>query len=214
MARYEWNTKYVLKTDNVNLVVDLIDMKDYLKIDNTADDVLITSLIKTATSILEKHTRRELLNKTFNMYLDFFPFYKRYGNSLEENFDENTILVKRSKLQSILNIKFYNNQALETLDSSLYDFTRDNDYSRIYLISKNSSWPQVDSRKQSVNIEFVAGYGVDDTFVPEELKTTIKTMVAFMYENRGDCASLNKFSEILGSATARRILDQYIILGI
>jgi len=215
MARYEWNSKYILKKDNLNLAVDLSDMKAYLKVDTTVDDTLITGLIRSATSIVEQYIRRELLTKTFNMYLDFFPYYKIYGNRIEENFNQNnTIEVKRSKLQSITSIKYYSDSVLETLSSSLYSFTQDNDYSRVFLINTSSEWPGIDTRHQAVNIEFIAGYGVVNSFIPEELKTGIKIIVAYLYENRGDCAQTSNSSEIVIISGASVILNQYVILEI
>ena len=191
ISRYELNSKYVLETDNNNLVVSVADAKDYLRITNdNSEDVLIQALIKSATLLIEKYTGRELLNKTFIMYLDFFPYSRRYGNRIEENFNNYTILVKRSLLQSITSIKYYINEVLTTLDSSLYSFTEDNQYSRIYLIDDGSTWVDSDNRKQAVEIEFVAGYGADKTYVPEDFKLKIKRLVAYMYENRGDCISL------------------------
>ncbi len=214
MSRYEWNSKYILKTGNANLAVDLADMKAYLKVDSTADDDLITSLIEAATDLAERYTRREFLNKTFTMYLDFFPYYKQYGNTIATLFNNYTILVKRSKLQSITDIKYYSNDILETLDSSLYDFTEDNDYSRIYLIDCDSVYPCVDCRKQAIEIEFIAGYGDDNTSLPEALKTAIKIIVAYMYENRGDCVTNNNTSDLVMLSGAQPLLDSYKILEI
>ena len=211
MSRYELNSKYILKTDNYSLAVDLSNVKSYLKVDTTTDDDLITALIKTATKLVEGYTRRELLNKVFTMYLDFFPFGRMHGNTVESNFNNYTIQVKRSKLQSISSIKYYSNEILTTLDPTLYDFSIDNDYSRIYLIDSNSTFPETDERKQAVEIEFIAGYGVSNTLIPDALKTAIKIIVTYMYENRGDCVS---GSELIMLSGASVILDMYKILEI
>jgi uncharacterized phiE125 gp8 family phage protein len=213
MSRYELNSKYILKTDNANYAVDLTDVKSYLKIDYTTDDALLQLLIKTATLLIEKYTRRELLNKTFNLYLDFFPYSQNYGYTFEGINNENTILVKRSKLQSITSIKYYYNSSLETLDSSLYSFTQDNDYSRIYLIN-NNSWVSTDTRKQAINIEFVAGYGATNSSIPQVLKDALKIIIAYMYANRGDCVIVNDTSDIVMMSGALPILDMYKIIEI
>ena len=187
MSRYEWNSKYILKTDNAELAVSLIDTKLYLSVDHNDEDALITLLIKSATSIFEKYTGIDVLNKTYTMYLDFFPFYKRYGNRVEENFNVYTIQVKKSKLQSINSIKYYSNNVLETLDSSKYDFTQDNFYSRIYLINDNDCFPDTDDRKQAVEIEFIAGNGDTSADIPDQIKLILLRIIAYLYVNRGDC---------------------------
>jgi len=201
MARYEWNSKYILQTDNANLAVSLIDMKAYLRIDTTADDALITSLIKSATKLAEQYASIEILDKTFTMYLDFFPFNKVYGNSVEENFNSYSIQVKRSKLISTSHIKYYSGETLLTLDDALYSFSKDNEYSRIYLVDDGTLWPNTDNRKQAVEIEFVAGNGEDDTKIPENLKTAIKRIVAYLYENRGDCVTGCDVCVLAGAAS-------------
>jgi len=173
--------RYRVTTPNSNLAVSLADVKEWLKIDITDDDALITSLIKAATLEIEKYIRRELLEKTFVLFLDTFAesffIYRRSRN----------ILVKRSRLTSVLSIQFFIDTVLTVFDDTLYDFTIDEQYSSIYLINKNTIWPTTDIRKQAVQISFIAGYGDDDTFIPEDLKLALKMLIAFLYENRGDC---------------------------
>ena len=214
MSRYQLNSKHIIKTDNDTLIVPLDDMKLYLRIESseTTEDDLITGLILSAQKTIEKYTRRELLNKTFTMYLDFFPYACRLNNRFEEAIDNYTIEVKRSKLDTINHIKYYSNDILETLDSALYDFTQDNDYSRIHLIDSSSTWPDIDNRKQAIEIEFVAGYGDSSDDVPDDLITAIQRLVAYMYENRGDCLiSCDKLCELAG---VKFILNPYVILEI
>ena len=209
MARYELNSKYILKTDNANYAVDLTDVKAYLKVDTTSDDTILQGLIKAATLLAERYTRREFLTKTFTMYLDFFPYSKQTGNLVETNFNDETILVKRSKLQTINSIKYYQNEVLETMTTSLYSFTKDNDYSRIYL--KSGTWADIDNRKQAVEIDFDAGYGATNTSIPQSLKDALKIIIAYMYSNRGDCILDNSLLMLSG---AMPILDMYQIIEI
>jgi len=213
MARYEWNSKYIVKTPNTELAVTLDNMKSFLKIDTTADDALITSLIKTTTSLAESYMGIEILKKTFTMYMDFFPFDKRYGNRVEENFNQYTIQVKRSPLDSITHIKYFSATVLTTLDNTLYDFSQDTQYSRIYLIDDDSIWPTVDDRKQAVEIEFIAGIAEDDPEVPDDIKTAIKRIVSYLYFNRGDCTD-SKSCNVCVLAGAAPLLDFHAILEI
>ena len=61
-----------------------------------------------------------------------------------------------------------------------------NYYPNIYL-KKGESFPSVDDRKQSVEIIFVSGYGVDATFVPQALKDGMLNHIASMYSDPGGC---------------------------
>ena len=189
MSRYEWNSKIILKTAAAGLAVSLDDVKEYLYVTDTASDSLITAMIESATLMFEKHTWREALDKTFTLYLDFFPVPRRYGDSLEGLYNTNTIEVKRSKLKSISSIKYYTDSVLTVFDSSLYIFSKDDVFSKISLLDADSSWPQTDVRKQAVEIEFIAGHGADDTEVPVDMADCIKRIVSCLYSNRGDCAA-------------------------
>jgi len=177
--------RYELIVPNTNLAVTLEDIKAWLKVDTDTDDALITSLIKAATLEIERYIRRELLTKTFKLYLDTFPSQSIFFNLFRSS--DNPILVKRSRLTDIASIEFFSDSVLTVFDDTLYDFTIDDQYSSIFLIDINTIWPITDIRKQSVQITFDAGYGIDNTFVPEDLKQALKMLVAFLYENRGDC---------------------------
>lgn len=173
--------RYQITDTSSGLAVSLDDVKEWLKIDITDDDALITSLIRAATLEIEKYIRRELLDKEFLLLLDTFPTsFFIYRPSRD-------ILVKRSRLGNILSIRFFIDNVLTLFDNTLYDFTIDEQYSSIYLIDKNTIWPTTDIRKQAVQISFAAGYGETSTSVPEDLKLALKMLVAFLYENRGDC---------------------------
>jgi len=179
------NPRYELIVPNTNLAVTLADIKAWLKIDISDDDALITSLIKASTLEIERYIRRELLRKTFKLYLDTFPSQSIFFNIFRSR--TNLILVKRSRLTAITSIEFFSDSVLTVFDDTLYDFTIDDQYSSIFLIDINTLWPITDIRKQAVQITFDAGYGDDESFVPEDLKQALKMLVAFLYENRGDC---------------------------
>lgn len=182
---------YPLVTGTSTLVVSLAEAKEELKIDtsDTSQDNVITRLIYTATNYFELVTGRDLINKTYKCYLNSFPnvgygyapiTYGGYGNC-------NQIRILKSKLQSITSIKYYSNGVLVTWDAANYYITDENDYAAIYL-TDGSNWPSdVDNRMQAIVITFVAGYGIDATFVPYDIKQALLQYIVYLYENRGDC---------------------------
>jgi uncharacterized phiE125 gp8 family phage protein len=174
--------EYILKTDSSVLVVSLVDMKAYLQVDFSTDDDLITSLIKTATRYIENYTHRDLINKTYTLYLDFFG--DNYGC-------ENYQTIYRHKLQSITSIKYYSNETLTTFASANYSFIKsDNNFQYIYL-KENVSFPDTDNLPQTIEIEFIAGFGTTVADVPDDYKIMIKRLVAYLYNFRGDCIDGN-----------------------
>lgn len=204
---------YVLVTGTDVLAVSLVEVKAYLKIPTsfTQEDNLITSIIKASTTFFERITGRDLINKTYKTYIDNFPSqktpYKLVGlTPASLYYNDNGITIRKSKLQSITSISYYLNGILTVWDNSNYYFTDDYDYSGIYLV-KDKVFPEIDERKQAIKIEFVAGYGADETTIPADIKEALLLMIAFLYENRGDC-------ECSGGVPvmAKNLFSSYIII--
>lgn len=174
---------YTLVTDSATEPLTLAEVKTHLRIDGTDYDAILEPLIKTVRQLAEKITGRDFINKTWKTYIDCFPsyalapYYSNFCDSIE---------IKKSKLSSITSIKYYIDDVLTTLSSSIYYITDVDTYSSIYLDS-DSSYPATDTRKQAVEIIFVSGYGADATFVPEALKQAMLSHITFLYENAGDC---------------------------
>jgi len=173
-------------------VLTLTEIRATLKLPALViEDDLLTRLEATAVRYFENITGRDLINKTYKAYLDCFPCVNsdKYftGYYLTPRVVDNGILINRSKLQSITSIQYYLDNVLTLWPSANYYFTDEEDYSSIYL-TKDSIFPiTVDSRKQAIEIIFVSGYGVDATFVPQDIKQALMQYIAYLYENRGDC---------------------------
>lgn len=167
---------YILETDAAEEPITLTEVKTALRIDGTDYDSILTPLIKTARQIGEKITGRDFVNKTWKLYMDDFPCADSEG-----------IEIEKSKLQSITSIKYYIDSVLTTLSSSSYYKTNDVNYSSIYLVD-GQNYPNVDDRKQAVEIIFVSGYGASASDVPQAIKQALISMVTALYENAGDCA--------------------------
>lgn len=168
---------YVLKTASASLAVTLTEAKQQARVDVliTSEDTYFTFLIKAATTAAENYTRRDLINKTYYGFMNYFP------NNLCSG-----LQITRSKLQQIVAIEYLVNGVYQTVDASNYYFTNNTDYSSINLYP-TKSWPaNADMVSQAVRITFVAGYGADLTYVPDEIRFGLLSHVAFMYQQRGD----------------------------
>ena len=190
---------YKLITNATNLAVSLINTKAWLKIPSTlsVDDALIGYLIKAATGFFEKITGRDLITKTYRTYLDNFPLtnglsYYSGVSPLIPQYQDNGILLKKSQLQSVVSIKYLKDGTQLTLDAANYYFTINTDYSVIYLVNGVEFPSNIDVRKQAVEINFTAGYGVDDSFVPDDVQQALLQFISYLYDNRGDCTDKDK----------------------
>lgn len=63
----------VLVTAPTSDPVAVADVKNYLRIDTSVDDAMLTSFISAATRVIEKYLNRRLITQTWDFYMDRFP---------------------------------------------------------------------------------------------------------------------------------------------
>lgn len=151
--------------------VSLEEAKTHLRVDVTADDVLIGALVAAARQQAETITRRALCTQTWDYYLDAFP-----------NADH--IWLPYPPLQSVTSIKYTNEDDVEaTFASSSYLVDAYGTPGRIRL-KDGESWPGATLRVvNGVAVRFVCGYG-DPSDVPAPIRSAMLLMVGHWYENR------------------------------
>jgi uncharacterized phiE125 gp8 family phage protein len=149
----------------------LDELKNWLRVDESADDGLITALISAARQDAERFTRRQLVTATWRLTLDAFP----HGGP---------IILPRPPLQSVTSITYTDaNGDAQTLDASAYQVDASAEPARI-LPAVNGEWPDTQGGKvNAVAVTFVAGYGTKED-VPDGLKVALQAMIAHWYEHR------------------------------
>lgn len=148
-------------------VIDLAELKDFLRIDGTDNDTLISVLLSAAVDYVEGATGRGLLAQSWKQTFTYFDDIKS---------------LYRSPVASITSVKYYDvSGAQQTLASSVYELV-DEEPARIRL-KKDQSWPATDGREDGIEIIFVVGYGAAAA-IPEVLKFAVRVVVGWMYENR------------------------------
>ena len=168
---------YKVTIEPVNLPISIALLKEHVKLDpaDTSQDTYLELIIKAASGYCEKYTARTLINTTYETYRD--------------DFSSNCMQLRRSPLSSLTSVEYLVSDVLTTVDDTTYYITDSQSYPVIYIKS-DEAWPtDIDDRKQSVVITFVAGYGADDTSIPDDLKLALLNHCAKMYENRGDCSN-------------------------
>ena len=162
--------------DAATTPVTLAEVKAHLRIDpaDTSQDDELTLFINAATKFGEKYTGREFINKTFRTFRDCF--------------DPCGFEIRRSRLQSVIDIKYLDSDSVQqTVDSSGYFNTFSNDFAEIKL-NPAQQWPSdVLDRVQAIEIEFVAGYGATSADVPDSIRSALLNHIGALYANRGDC---------------------------
>lgn len=193
-----------IKTAPAQRVVSLQSLKDFLRIDSTDDNQLLTRILKAAEQRLEKETGVKFVNQTWDIYYDCFPSRMR-GEKWWDGMREGAItdLYDRSKgeivlpfgpISSFTELSYFPEDGIETtFDSSNFTVDTIGNRGRIRL-KTGRLWP-VDVLRplNAVKVEAVFGFGagfieVDSTpsEIPEDIQEAVLNFSAMLYEHRGD----------------------------
>lgn len=148
--------------------VTVSEMKSFLRVSTTADDVLIGLMIDAATQWGESYTGRSFRAVTWQLLLDEFC---------------DRIEIRRDPVDTITHVKHLVDDVQVTVASSVYYLKSLTQTSEILLV-ENQAWPtDTDSREQAIEIEFVT----NSYYKADLIVAAIKQHVAHWYRNRGDC---------------------------
>lgn len=174
------------------LFITIDQARAYLRL--TASDITdadLTIFIQSAQSAAERFTRLTLFTTTFETTRDFFH--------------HSDFFLRRAPLISITSIQRLVNDVLITVDVATFKAI-DTDvlnYGSIVL-KAGQIWPSdQDHEPRAITITFVAGFGVDATFLPNDLVEGMKRILSDLYENRGDCFDQNNLSTAAGALLSR-----------
>lgn len=148
--------------------VSLTEAKSHLKVDTSADDTYITSIIKAATQLSEEYTNRffidTVIEQTCSSFADLQTLFK-------------------SKVSAVASVKYYDSDnSSQTLDSAIYDVQLNYEPSQIQL-ADGKSFPSITKRNDAVVAKYTVGYGTASD-VPEIIKQAILLTIANFYQNR------------------------------
>lgn len=184
--------------------VALAEAKDFMLITSTAQDVLITSLIKAATKQIENYTNQVFVVRTF------MGEFSTLFTSNTETYP--WVKVRRAPLNTITTVQISSGGSF--IDESFQIKKPAHGFARILLDDFSTT---IDKIPYPLQIEFSAGYG-DASDVPEDIKLAIKELVNFMFRNRGDCidaSSCALIAENSGLPTiVKAIMSDYRIVEV
>tara|TARA_R100001443_G_scaffold117452_1_gene142999 strand:+ start:8072 stop:8728 length:657 start_codon:yes stop_codon:yes gene_type:complete len=206
-----------LQLNSTSTYTDLIPLataKSFLRVTNTAEDTLITTMIGAAVEVAQNYTNSRFLETQYTMYMETWDdvyVSNHYTTSLSNGTylttggfvgkdGLNQIVLPYAPLDSITHIKYYDSSNTqitwtENTDYSVHTFINQKGFVEI---QKSISFPTVYDRADAIEIKFKAGYGTGASDVPEAIKSAILLIIGFMYEKREDSVSrLPKASEYL-----------------
>ena len=172
------------------------ELKTHLRVDTTAEDDYIDTVILAATDYFEQRSWRQLITATYGMYLDDFP--------------TDYIEFPKAPLQSITSVQYVDTSGVtQTWSSALYEVDIKSEVGRLRPID-GEGFPGVDNVYNAVTITFKAGYGDAGTDVPDMIRSTIKLIGAYFYENRQNITTgTRSVSEIPVPMALGHLINQY-----
>ncbi len=184
-------TSSILTTPPAVEPVTLAEAKAHLRIEDAAEDALITALIVAARQWAEEYTGRAFINQTWQLWRDDWP-------------ETDWVELPRYPVVSVSQIQTFDDaDAATTWNSANYFVDAARDFGRV-VRRKAACWPLPSRSAQGVLIEYVAGYGASPSSVPEAIRLAIRQIVAAWHENRGD-----EKGDAMPSAMVAALLDPY-----
>jgi len=153
--------------------VSLVDAKSFMKVNDTADDTLITDLIVVARQMAEKYLRRALISQTLIAYYSFLDEKTYVPNPPHISIDT----VKRIRLDESTTL---------TLNSDFFVQGNEQKYLLIpttFNLTAGHS-PQDRLIGQELEVTYTAGYGTSATDVPKSIRNAIKMIVNTLFDGR------------------------------
>jgi len=160
------NLKLITPPATFPITVD--EAKAHLRILGTDDDATITSLIEVATEQAEEITSRQLVEATWELYVD----------GLSESIE-----LAKSPVQAVEKVEYIaeGSESFSLLEPSFYDVDILSEPGNIYR-KLNVSYPSVSAVKNSVKITLRSGYEK----VPAPIKQWMLLRLSTLYENRDE----------------------------
>jgi uncharacterized phiE125 gp8 family phage protein len=147
--------------------VSLAEAKAFLRVEDAAEDGLITTLIAAARMHVEGITGRALLAQSWRVVLDFWPA-------------ERVVRLPVAPLISVTGITAYD-EAGGAHEIALAQFMSEPD--RLLLPASVAGMPALRER-QGIEIDYVAGFGTEPEDVPVDIRQALLVLVGHWYEHR------------------------------
>lgn len=161
-------------TEPVLKPVELAETIKYARGNTGIEDDVFDNLIAVSTSQVQTITEQQLITATTEEYFQDFPWGDR------------RFFLMMPPVQSITSIKYFDTDGVQqTWASSNYTLINNSNIQGYVQLTQDAVIPslQVD-RDQAITIEYLNGYGLNPSDVPEDFRTAIKLFVNDLYYAR------------------------------
>jgi len=222
MSNVQFSTKpYQMRarvtTPPANLPVSVDEVKQHLRLTASSEDAYLESLIDIATDLLQEFCHRKFIEQTITGWLD--------AENLMSTWWEGSIVAAINAIASLRTIELPWTPAISVTSVSMYtlddvELAVDPNTYRVdtvdlamptrITLKESAVWPGGSYRNQnSMQVIWQSGYGPDETDIPPGLRQAIKMMVAYLYNNRGDCSG-----DCVGACGAKSLAQPYRVYSL
>jgi uncharacterized phiE125 gp8 family phage protein len=189
----------IVTTPPAHQVVSLAEVRLQLNIDTEDFDARFAGWRMAATRLAETYTGRAFITRAYR------KFYNRWPAQWQDGMISRFIEVERPPLLSVQALTYYDDADNATVyPATNYYVDTARSVGRVVL-RRGAVWPVALRVANAIQLDWTAGYGVNPSDVPEEIRQAIIIMIAWMNENRGD-----EFAPADMPAVARYLLDPYV----
>jgi len=194
------NVRYSLTQTLAPLTEPILlpEAKLFLRVDHTAEDDLITSIVKGVRASTELYLNRQMVSARWALILDEFP---------------PEILLPRPPCRSIIDVQYVDTAGnTQTLAASVYDLDIYRDPARL-VPAYGQSWPSTRDQMAAVTVAFNAGYGVHGS-VPTAIINAMLMMTAACYDHRDPLAEKRASTQLQRDPVIQALLSPYRVLEV
>jgi len=212
-------THYFTQRTNLRLAdssdepVDVIDLKQHLKIWEDDQDRYLSDLILEARTEFEDLTNIALISQTRKLLMDAwdkrpepwwdgvreYPITELYAGSSRH------IDLPIFPVISVDSVTVYDRDSASTsvTIADTFDVDLVSKPARLSLQS-GATWPSATRANNAIEIQYTAGYGTKPSDVPPPLRRAVRQMAGYLYTNRGSgCSAAEAFSKSGAEGIAR-----------
>ncbi len=188
-------------TPSQELAVAVKDVQTFLKLEGNDEADILTAFIRSATLWVENWTRRALISRKLDLWLDRFP-------------PGRIISLPQPPSASVEQVSWFSEADAETvIDPASYILDLIGSPARI-VFKPTFSLPNTARIANAVKVQYTTGYGVDATKVPAAIKDAIKFIVAQWYEGRAVQQDSVAFAtEANVPQSAMLLLSPYVVVA-
>lgn len=149
----------------------LAEAKTFLRVSDSVDDQLISTLIAAARVHVETLTRRAMITQIWRKVLDYWP-------------STNEVELPLGPFQNLVAVRVFDSEG-DAVTLPMAQFWGENQSSpaRIMLPTAISGLPILRSQA-AIEIDYQVGYGATSDDVPADLKQSLLTLIGHWYQHR------------------------------